>query len=45
MERILGEMRDANRDVQDLERQLQSTGSSRTADDVQAELKTVAEKM
>ena len=38
-------MRDASRDVQDLERQLQSTGSSRTADDVQAEIKAIGEKM
>jgi hypothetical protein len=45
VERVLSEIREANRDVQDLERQLQSTGSARTADDVQTEIKTIGERM
>ena len=45
VERVLSEIREAKRDVQDLERQLQSTGSARTADDVQTEIKTIGERM
>ena len=45
VKRILGDVRDAAREVQDLERQLESSGSSRTADDVQGELRVLADKI
>lgn len=40
--RMVNEVRDLSRDVQNLERQLESSGSARTADDVQAELETLS---
>ena len=43
--RLLSETKDLSRDVQSLERQLESSGSARTADDVQDELAKLGNDM
>lgn len=43
--RMMSETQDLKHDVENLERQLESSGSARTADDVQAELQQLGSTM
>lgn len=45
MQRLLAEISDLKRDIEYLEGQLQSSGTSRTADDVQGEIQKLGESM
>jgi hypothetical protein len=45
VQRLLGEVTDLRRDISNLEGQLESSGSARTADDVQGEIQILGEKM
>lgn len=45
MTRTVGEMKDLKADIQRLERDLESSGSLKTVDDVQSEIESISNEM